>query len=843
MSNLVIVESPAKAETIEKYLPGDFNVKASFGHVRDLPDNKSQLPEEYKEESWAKLGVDIEHDFDPVYVVNDSQSKNALKKLRSALDDAEALYLATDEDREGEAISWHLIEELHPEQPTYRMVFHEITKDAIERALDEPRDIDDGLVEAQEARRILDRLVGYPLSLLVAKKIKYGLSAGRVQSPAVRLLVERERQRRRFTVGTYWDLKGQLDRKGNQFEADLRSIDGTRLAAGRDFDRDTGKIPDDKDVMLLGEEEATELQEKLEGKTWTVKDVNERDYTSSPKPPFITSTLQQEASRKLGMSAGQTMGIAQMLYENGHITYMRTDSVNLSEQAVNASRKAASKNFGSDYVSDGERHYKSSSNVAQEAHEAIRPTGDTFTHPDNIDVRGRAKKLYELIWQRTVACQMADAQKTSIRVDMNVEVDGSELVFRANGTRVNFAGFIAAYLDDSDNPEAVLNSKETSIPDVDTGDTVECTDIDTVKHETKPPARYTEASLVEALEDEGVGRPSTYATIMEKLKRDGRYAKPSGKSLVPTYVAFAVTQLLEDHFPNLVDLQFTAHMEEDLDEIARGEGSKVDYLDRFYRREGGFAEQIEQGEEQINPEEARIVRLEDFDATLRVGRYGPYAEIEHDGEVKTIDVPEDIPPADLEYEEVLERLKEREKGPESLGEHPDTGDPVYLMNGRYGHYLQLGEREEDSNPKTASIPDSMDPEEVTLEDALELLELPIQLGEHPDSGKPVEASIGPYGPYVRHKNNYESLDSEEEVFTIELDEALSKLSSENKNNKNVLKELGEDPDSGEQLNVLNGRYGPYVNLGNTNASIPSELDPKEVTKEKALELIEEKRAG
>jgi DNA topoisomerase-1 len=847
MSKLVIVESPAKAKTIEKYLPGDFKVRASLGHVRDLPDNASQLPKKFRKESWAKLGVDVESDFEPVYVVKDKQSKKAIKQLRDELGGADEIYLATDEDREGEAISWHLIEELDPDVPARRMVFHEITRSAIEEAIKNTRDIDENLVHAQEARRILDRLVGYPLSLLVAKKIKYGLSAGRVQSVAVRLLVARERERRAFKIGTYWDLKAHLDKSGEAFDADLVSLDGTRIASGKDFDKNTGKIEEGKDVLLLEEEKANELLDSLEGRPWTVKSVTERNYTTSPKAPFITSTLQQEASRKLNLSASHTMSIAQRLYENGHITYMRTDSTNLSKQAVSAARNAAKNMYGEEYVSDKVRNYKSSSKGAQEAHEAIRPTGDHFVHPDESGLSGREKSLYDLIWKRTVACQMADARKTSVSVELQVDVDGQDVVFRATGNRTDFAGFISAYIEGTDDPEEALAESDSFLPEMEEGEEVDCTGVEPIRHETKPPARYTEASLVKALEEAGVGRPSTYATIMSKITYEDRYARKSGKTLIPTYMAFAVTELLEEHFPGLVDVQFTARMEDDLDEIARGKGSKVDYLHSFYRAAGAFSDQIDKGETEIEPDDARVVHLSEFPATLRVGRYGPYAQIEMDGEVKTIDVPDEVPPADLQYEELLELLEEREKGPQSLGEHPETGDEIFLMNGRYGWYVQLGERSDDNEkPKTSSVPDHLDPKNLSLEQAVKLLSLPRKLGKHPDDGKVIEVNNGRYGPYVRHKKDFRSLNSFDKLFDIELDEALEILSEPKKGRRNkrrVLKELGKDPETGKEINVLDGRYGPYVKLGKTNASLPKGTKPDDMTLEKAMELIEEKRAG
>lgn len=844
MSKLVIVESPSKAKTIEKYLPKDFKVLASMGHIRDLPDNASQMPAKLKKKPWAKLGVNIEEDFEAVYVVKDPRSKKNLKSLKDELKKAEELYLATDEDREGEAISWHLLEELSPKVAVRRMVFHEITKSAINRALENTREIDTNLVEAQETRRILDRLVGYPLSLLVGKKIKYGLSAGRVQSVAVRVLVERERERRAFRTGSYWDLKAQMEGKGEGFEAVLREVDGTRVATGKDFDENTGKIAEGVDVLLVEESLAKSMVEKLKDKPWTVADVVERPYQSKPKPPFITSTLQQEASRKFGFSAKQTMGLAQKLYESGYITYMRTDSVNLSEQAITAARAAAASLYGQEYVAEQPRVYASKSKGAQEAHEAIRPTGDEFVHPSKSGLSGQQKRLYDLIWKRTVASQMENARKTSIRIDLEVRDEDHTYGFRANGNRIDFPGFIRAYVEGSDDPDGALEDQEVLLPEMKKGESAECKELEALGHETKPPARFTEASLVKVLEEEGVGRPSTYAAIMDKITRDERYARKSGKTLVPTYMAFAVTEFLESHFPELVDIQFTARMEDDLDEIAAGKGSKVTYLHEFYRQEGAFADKVEEGDEKIEPDAARVVHLSDFDATLKVGRYGPYVQVERDGETKTVDVPDEIPPAELTMEMVEELLVQREKGPKSLGTDPETGLDVFLMTGRYGPYFQLGEKsEENKKPATASVPKGKKSEEVTLEEALQLLSLPRVIGEHPEDGKPVEAGIGRYGPFVKHKREYRTLDSEEKVFTVTLDEALEILAQpKGRRRQKVLKELGKDPESGKEINLLEGRYGPYVKLGKINASLPKGTKPEEFTLKEALELIEAKKA-
>lgn len=847
MTKLVIVESPAKAKTIQKYLPSDFVVRASLGHIRDLPDNAGQMPEKYRSEPWASLGVDVENGFEAVYVVKDPRSKKAIAGLKKDLKDAQVVYLATDEDREGEAISWHLVEALKPKVEMRRMVFHEITKSAIEAALNNTREIDYNLVEAQETRRILDRLVGYPLSLLVGKKIKYGLSAGRVQSVAMRLLVLRERDRRRFRMGTYWDLKAQLEKDKQKFEAVLYAIGDTRIATGRDFDENTGEIAAGKKVLQLDEATAHRLVEKLVSQPWKVDSVTEKQYSTQPKPPFITSTLQQEASRKLGMSASQAMSVAQSLYENGFITYMRTDSVNLSQQAITAARKAAKDMYGPEYVPEKPRIYKGKAKGAQEAHEAIRPSGDDFVHPSKSGLKGQELKLYDLIWKRTVACQMEAAKKTSLRVDLVVEDEGVKHTFRANGNRIDFPGFMRAYVEGFDDPEAALDDQEVLLPALKEADSVGCKSLEPLRHETKPPARFTEASLVKALEEEGIGRPSTYAAIMKKLTSDERYARKSGNTLIPTYLAFAVTEFLENYFAELVDLKFTAKMEDELDTIAEGKLTKVEYLHNFYRKEGAFNDQVGQRDETIEPDSARVVHLSDFPAVLRVGRYGPYVQIEVDGETKTVNVPDEIAPADLTYEKILELMEERSKDPDILGQDPETGLPILIMNGRYGVYLQLGERSDDNpKPKTSSLPRGMTIEEMTVEKASQLLSLPRQLGKHPDDGKMVEAAIGRFGPFVKHVKEYRSLQTEDEVFTITLEEAVKLLSEpkvSRRRTQSVLRELGKDPASGDSVNILDGRFGPYVKLGKINASLPKGMKPEDMTLEKALELIEAKSAG
>lgn len=847
MSKLVIVESPTKARTIEKYLPPGYVVRASVGHIRDLPDKASQLPEKYRKEKWAHLGVNVEEGFEPVYVVKDARQKKAISELKELLAKADELILATDEDREGEAIGWHLVEVLKPKVPIKRMVFHEITKSAIQEALDQCRDIDLSLVHAQEARRILDRLVGYPLSLLMARKIKYGLSAGRVQSVAVRLLVERERERRRFQVGSYWDLKGDFEGQGKDFEATLRTIDGVRLATGKDFDENTGKILEGKKVLLLEEERAKAIEASLAGIPWKVIDQQASPFTTSPKPPFTTSTLQQEASRKLGMGARETMRVAQKLYENGLITYMRTDSTNLSQQAVQAARNAAVSLYGKEYIPESPRRYKGKSKGAQEAHEAIRPSGDDFVSPERSGLSGRERSLYDLIWKRTVACQMVNARSTRLRIDLEAKQGGETFVFRANGKRIDFPGYLRAYVEGQDDPEAALENQERILPDLKPGDTADCTKIESLGHETKPPARYTEASLVKTLEEYGIGRPSTYASILQKIVHDSSYARKQGSALVPTFLAFAVTGLLEKHFPDLVNYDFTARMENDLDKVASGQASKTEYLHDFYAREGGFAERIQDGETQIEPGTARVVDLENFPATMRVGRFGPYVEMEKDGEKKTANVPTDVSPADLKIEDIEAAMAKAAEGPVVLGKHPEHNVDVYLKEGPYGPYVQLGDEpiipeghkgRKPTKPKRVSIPKGENASAVDLERALQLLSLPLTLGKHPD-GKVVQTGLGRFGPYLKHGTDFRSLPNTEALFSTSLEEALKILAQPKSRGRQakVLKDLGEHPDSGEPIQILDGRYGPYIKFAKKNVTLPKDKAPESFTLKEALALI------
>ncbi|MFM7882275.1 MAG: type I DNA topoisomerase, partial [Microcystis panniformis] len=603
MSTLVIVESPTKARTISNYLPSGYRVQASMGHIRDLPASAEEIPPAHKDKFWANLGVDVENDFDPLYVVPKTKSK-VVKELKEALKGASELILATDEDREGESISWHLLQVLNPKVPTKRMVFHEITKEAIQTALKNCRSIDENLVHAQETRRILDRLYGYTLSPLLWKKISKGLSAGRVQSVAVRLLVQRERERRAFKTANYWDLKATLEKDKNQFDSKLVTLNGQKVANGSDFDADTGRLLPDRQVTLLDQATATALKERIQDKIWRVSHTEEKPTTRKPSPPFTTSTLQQEANRKLGISARDTMRIAQNLYEQGYITYMRTDSVHLSDQAISAARHCVEQMYGKNYLSPQPRQYTTKSKGAQEAHEAIRPAGSSFRLPRETGLSGLEFALYDLIWKRTVASQMADARITQIAVNIQVENAG----FRSSGKRIDFPGFFRAYVEGSDDPEAAIDDQEIILPPLSVGDTPNCRQLEAISHDTQPPARYSEASLVKTLESEGIGRPSTYATILGTIIDRG-YAQMRNKTLIPTFTAFAVVGLLENHFPDLVDPKFTSKMEETLDDIATGSAQWLPYLDRFYRGEKGLESQVKERESQINSSTAKSVNL------------------------------------------------------------------------------------------------------------------------------------------------------------------------------------------------------------------------------------------
>lgn len=847
MSTLVIVESPTKAKTIRNYLPQGYRVEASMGHVRDLPRSASEIPAKVKGEKWAQLGVNTEANFEPLYVIPKDKQK-VVKALKEALKGVDELVLATDEDREGESISWHLLQILKPKVPIKRMVFHEITEDAIHAALSNCRDINDQLVRAQETRRILDRLVGYTLSPLLWKKIAWGLSAGRVQSVAVKVLVKREQERRAFRQGSYWDLKATLLHQDSPFEAKLATLNGVRLANGSDFDEATGQVIAGRNVVLLNEDQARQLQARLAESLWTVASLDERPSTRKPSPPFTTSTLQQEANRKLRLSARETMRVAQNLYEQGYITYMRTDSVHLSQQAIAAARDCVQTKYGADYLSPKPRQYATKSKGAQEAHEAIRPSGSTFRTPQETGLSGRELNLYDLIWKRTVATQMAEARQTHITVQ--IEVD--DALFKATGKRIDFPGFFRAYVEGSDDPDAAIEGQEVVLPRLAAGDHPHCSDLEAVGHETQPPARYTEASLVKTLESEGIGRPSTYATVISTIIDRG-YVQLINNSLVPTFTAFAVTSLLEKNFPDLVDLGFTARMERTLDEISVGEVDWLPYLKSFYSGDNGLETQVQQRQDQIDPETARTIDLDDLEAKVRIGRYGPYIEVVSDGDPVKASIPKDVTPADLDPEQVQVLLKQKVEGPEKLGLHPETGEPIYVLIGAYGPYVQLGDvTDENPKPKRASLPKGVTTETVTLEMAVGLLALPRTLGLHPETGAKVKASLGRFGPYVVHDQgkdgkDYRSLKGDDDVLTVTFERALELLAQPKagrgrRKAAEPLRALGEHPDDQEPIGVFDGPYGLYVKHGKVNASLPEGQTAESITRELALELLAAKAA-
>lgn len=847
MTKLVIVESPTKAKTIRGYLPSGYHVEASMGHVRDLPASAAEIPAAYKPESWARLGVNVEKDFEPIYVVP-ADKRKTINKLKEQLAKADELILATDEDREGESIGWHLHEVLKPKVPVRRMVFHEITREAIQAALAETRTIDLDLVRAQETRRILDRLVGYTLSPLLWHKIAPRLSAGRVQSVAVRLLVLRERERRDFRTGAYWDLTALLNKRPDQpnhrFEATLISVGAKRVASGRDFDEHTGRVAAGKDVLLLDQQQAVDLRERLLLGAWRVAELEEKESTRAPYPPFTTSTLQQEANRKLGLGAKETMRTAQNLYENGYITYMRTDSVNLSDQAINAARRRVVELYGDQFLSDKPRRYASKIKNAQEAHEAIRPAGDQMRTADQLPIQGRERALYDLIWKRTIATQMANARLKLTTATIAVE----DALFRASGRTVLFPGFFRAYVEGSDDPDAALESQDAPLPPLVVDEAVDCRELTPVGHETKPPARYTEATLVKALEAEGIGRPSTYASIIDTILQRG-YAFKQRKELVPTFTAFAVVKLLEDHFSDLVDLGFTAGMEQDLDDIANGEAEWLAYLRKFFLGAEGLENQVRLKETEVDPRLVSAVDLGEFPAEVRIGQFGPFVSKTVNGQTMRASLPPDLPPADLTPEMVDQLLSKKVEGPQKLGVDPESEQMIFLKIGPFGPYVQLGEDDANSKkkPKRASLLKGMSAAEISLDTALALLSLPRTLGEHPETGKPVQASVGRFGPYVVCDGVYVNLKGGDDVLEIELDRAVELLAAKANGGaaggraaaKSVLKELGDHPDGGA-VQVLNGRYGPYVCHGKINVTLPKEMAPEQVTLEMALPWLAEK---
>ena len=838
MKRLVVVESPTKARTIRKFLPSGYQVEASMGHVRDLPSSAAEIPAAVKKEKWARLGVNVAEGFEPLYVVP-ADKKKVVKELKAALKDADELYLATDEDREGESIGWHLLQVLAPKVPVKRMVFHEITKEAILKALDQTRELDTRLVDAQEARRVLDRLVGYSVSPVLWKKIAPKLSAGRVQSVAVRVLVEREWERLDFVSASYFDLAATLAQNGTAFGAKMTHYGDRRLATGKDFDEKTGKLLDKSDALVMGEDQATALATRLKGAGWRISEVEQKKARRSPAAPFITSTLQQEANRKLGMSARRTMQTAQKLYEQGHITYMRTDSPILSSEAIDAARKAVQNRYGAEFLSPKPRQFSGKVRNAQEAHEAIRPAGTQMRTRKEIGLNGDEAKLYDLIWKRTVASQMAEARLLRTRATiLAAEGTDDESTFRASGQVVEFPGFFRAYVEGSDDPSAALDDRDNPLPALKEGDTPDCKDVEAQGHETKPPSRYTDASLVQALEKAGVGRPSTYASIIDTIVRRG-YVLRNGNQLVPTFTGMATTNLLAKNFDRLVDTQFTARMEEELDEIASGDQDRRPYLEKFFNGPEGLEKKVEAGVETIDPREISTMRHEKWgDYEVRVGRYGPYVAAPG-GE--TASIPPEAAPADVS-EADLAAFIDANEDERVVGIHPEAELPILLKSGPYGPYVQLGDDDE-KKPKRTSLPKGTQPGDVDLDLAVALVGLPRTLGEHPETGKPILANIGRYGPYVQHERTFASLKPADgdNMLTVELDRALELISEKARKNA-PLRTLGTHPQTDKPIDVFEGRYGPYVKHEKTNATIPKDVDKDQITLEQAVQLIDNKAA-
>lgn len=836
---LVIVESPTKAKTIRKFLGKDYIVESCMGHVRDLPKSAKDIPEKVKKEKWASLGVNVDDHFDPIYCIPKDKLK-VVKNLKDKLEEASELYLATDEDREGESISWHLMEVLKPKVPAKRMVFHEITQAAIQKSLTQTRKIDMNLVHAQEARRILDRLVGYTISPLLWKKVAYGLSAGRVQSVAVKLIVEKEHERMKFKRAQYWGVLASLDKGGTTFESRLQVLKGSRVATGKDFDGTTGKLTGGKDVVILDEKSAKDLSTKLKGQAWTVTEVEEKPTSRKPAAPFITSTLQQEANRKMGLSSRETMQVAQKLYEQGFITYMRTDSTFLSTEAIQAARGCIGSKYGKEYLPSEPRVYDAKKvKGAQEAHEAIRPAGQKFLDPDETGLVGTQLKLYELIWMRTVASQMVDARQKQVSAKIQV----GDAVFGANGMTIEFPGFLRAYVEGSDDPEADLQDREVRLPQLKAKDSVKCAKLDPTEHETKPPARFTEASLVQTMEKEGIGRPSTYASIMGTIIDRG-YVRKEGTALIPTFTALVVSKLLKNHLTQFVDVGFTSQMEKSLDVIADGDLDMEKYLDSIYFGKTGLKSTVESQEKKIDPEEARGIAIDGLEKfNFRVGKYGAYVCTQRDGAEVCASIPDKESPADITAAVADKLIDQKINGADAMGKDPKTGLPVYALNGRYGPYVQLGDvKPDDDKPKRVSIPPQINFETLTLPQALELLSLPKVLGKHTTLGREIKAGIGRFGPFVVCEGDYRSIPKGESIFEITFARAMELLSTPKKGRGRAapLKELGAHPTSGEVINIMNGPYGPYVKSGKTNVSLPEGTTVEQMTLEKAVELLNDK---
>lgn len=873
---LVIVESPAKAKTIANYLGSDYTVKASVGHIRDLP-QPSELPADMKKGPYGKFAVDVENAFDAYYVVNPDKKK-VVTELKKLLKESDELYLATDEDREGEAIAWHLLQVLKPKVPVKRMVFHEITKEAIGRALENTRDVDASLVDAQETRRILDRLVGYEVSPVLWRKIAPGLSAGRVQSVATRLVVDRERERMRHVAASYWDLEADFTADSTDFTAKVTHIDGVRLAQGRDF-TDDGQLAGD--VLHLGEQAATVLAEQLAtlGQSGAfVEGVDQKPYTRRPAAPFTTSTLQQEAGRKLKWNARDTMRTAQFLYENGYITYMRTDSTALSAEATKAARTQAKSLFGTDSVPNAPRVYAKKAKGAQEAHEAIRPAGDHFRTPDQVagELNSSQLSLYDLIWKRTIASQMTDATGTTdtLRLGMDVKADTLTDAFgkkeihvnaTVSGTVITHRGFLAAYEEGRDASRYAEARDDQRLPKLAVGDVVDVRDAHADGHQTTPPPRYTEASLVKAMEDRGIGRPSTYAATISVIVDRG-YVHKRGQALVPTWLAFSVVRLLEENLGRLVDYDFTASMEADLDRIAAGEADRVKWLQSFYLGDGDAAPQVNKGQglqetvQSLGEIDARAVNSMEIGEgiTVRNGKFGPYLERE-DG--KRANLPLEVAPDELDLDKAQELFEAAENDGRILGTDPATGYQIQALNGRFGPYVtevipepaESAEGEEKPKkrvakvkPRTGSLFKSMDLATITLEEALQLLDLPRVLGKHPESGEDITTQNGRFGPYLKHGTDSRSLESEEQIFTLTLEQAIEILAQPKVRGraaaKPPLREFDVDPESGKKVTIKDGRFGPYITDGVTNITVPRSETVETITAERAYELLAEKRA-
>ncbi|MDD7812589.1 type I DNA topoisomerase [Mycobacterium sp. CSUR Q5927] len=886
---LVIVESPTKARKIAGYLGSNYVVESSRGHIRDLPRNAADVPAKYKTESWARLGVNVDADFEPLYIVSPDK-KSTVTELKGLLKDVDELYLATDGDREGEAIAWHLLETLKPRIPVKRMVFHEITEPAIRNAAENPRDLDIDLVDAQETRRVLDRLYGYEVSPVLWKKVAPKLSAGRVQSVATRIIVQRERERMAFRSASYWDVVAQLDASVSDptaspptFSARLVAVDELRVASGRDFDS-LGALKKPAEVTVLDEAAATALAAGLRGASLSVTSAEDKPYTRRPYAPFMTSTLQQEAGRKLRFSAERTMSIAQRLYENGYITYMRTDSTTLSASAIDAARTQARQLYGEEYVSPSPRQYTRKVKNAQEAHEAIRPAGETFATPDAVrnELGSDDFRLYELIWQRTVASQMADARGTTLSLRIGGQSGAQQVTFAASGRTITFAGFLKAYVETVDElAGGEADDAERRLPQLSQGQRVDATELTPDGHSTNPPARYTEASLVKALEELGIGRPSTYSSIIKTIQDRG-YVYKKGSALVPSWVAFAVIGLLEQHFRRLVDYDFTAAMEDELDAIAAGRQRRTDWLHNFYfggdygvddsiARAGGLKKLVGVNLEGIDAREINSIKLFDDEqgrpVYVRVGKNGPYLErmiTGDDGEPtpQRANLDDSLPPDELTLAMAEERFATPQEG-RSLGIDPETGHEVVAKDGRYGPYVtevlppppdddsgataKKGKKPTGPKPRTGSLLRSMDLQTVTLEDALKLLSLPRVVGLDPGSNEEITAQNGRYGPYLKRGTDSRSLSSEEQIFEITLEEALKIYAEPKRRGRQAasappLRELGADPASGKPMVIKDGRFGPYVTDGETNASLRKGDEVASITDERAAELLADRRA-